>query len=192
MWSRILFHAERTFLPFALLAAKTFLPPFVDILLRNPCTLWCESFFGWNVILLISAPLLITYLHLLNQICLSIINRCRNLCQAKHALYLLLLIHLSLLFTIPPPIRPQTTCVLRGCDPTEALISDAYFVSHVRDNFLLCIHLTTEVTIILRQRLKSSVNVILSTFCGQIVENMVTAGVFILLKPPLSHELYRI
>ena len=41
-----------TFLPFARLAAKTFLPPFVAILARNPWTL-LSTFFGCHVILLI-------------------------------------------------------------------------------------------------------------------------------------------
>ena len=48
------YQAERTFLPFALLAARTFLPPFVLILDLKPWTLALEIFLGWNVILLIT------------------------------------------------------------------------------------------------------------------------------------------
>jgi len=50
--SAFIYAYANTFLPFARLAAKTFLPPFVDILARNPCTL-LSTFFGCHVILLI-------------------------------------------------------------------------------------------------------------------------------------------
>ena len=43
-------YADNTFLPFALLAARTFLPPAVAILALNPWTFALERFFGWNVI----------------------------------------------------------------------------------------------------------------------------------------------
>ena len=43
-------YADNTFLPFALLLASTFLPPFVLILDLNPWTLDLCLFFGWNVI----------------------------------------------------------------------------------------------------------------------------------------------
>ena len=39
-------YADNTFLPFALLAAKTFLPPAVLILALNPCTFDLDLFFG--------------------------------------------------------------------------------------------------------------------------------------------------
>lgn len=39
---------------------------------------------------------------------------------------------------------------------------------------------------------KYPVNVILSTFCGQIVENMVISGVFNLINVPYPHGLHRI
>ena len=40
------YQADNLFLPFNLLAARTFLPPAVLILLRKPCTLFLEIFFG--------------------------------------------------------------------------------------------------------------------------------------------------
>ena len=43
-------YADNFFLPFALLAASTFLPPAVLILDLKPCTLALCLFFGWNVI----------------------------------------------------------------------------------------------------------------------------------------------
>ena len=50
------FYADNFFLPFNLLAAKTFLPPFVLILALNPWTFALERFFGWNVIFIGKAP----------------------------------------------------------------------------------------------------------------------------------------
>ena len=44
------YYADNFFLPFNLLAAKTFLPPALLILLRKPWTLDLCLFFGWNVI----------------------------------------------------------------------------------------------------------------------------------------------
>ena len=49
-------YAERTFLPLALLAWRTFLPPFVLVLLRKPCTFDLCLFFGWNVIFICQTP----------------------------------------------------------------------------------------------------------------------------------------
>lgn len=54
-------YADNTFLPFARLLANTFLPLAVLILLRNPCTLERDLFFGWNVIF-------IFLFHLLNKL----------------------------------------------------------------------------------------------------------------------------
>ena len=51
--TKIVAYADNFFLPFNLLAAKTFLPPAVLILLLNPCTLALCLFFGWNVIFII-------------------------------------------------------------------------------------------------------------------------------------------
>ena len=51
--TKIVAYADNFFLPFALLAANTFLPPAVLILLLNPCTLDLCLFFGWNVIFII-------------------------------------------------------------------------------------------------------------------------------------------
>lgn len=50
------YQADNLFLPFNLLAARTFLPPAVLILLRKPCTLFLEIFFGWNVIFMRRTP----------------------------------------------------------------------------------------------------------------------------------------
>ena len=49
-------YADNFFLPFALLFAKTFLPFAVNILLRKPCTLAWDFFFGWNVIFMSKTP----------------------------------------------------------------------------------------------------------------------------------------
>ena len=49
-------YADNLFLPFNLLAANTFLPPFVLILLRNPCTLDLDLFLGWYVIFISRPP----------------------------------------------------------------------------------------------------------------------------------------
>ena len=58
-------YADNTFLPFALLAASTFLPPAVLILALNPCTLDLERFFGWNVIFIdIHLLSIISYLNI--------------------------------------------------------------------------------------------------------------------------------
>ena len=46
-------YADNLFLPFNLLAAKTFLPPLLLILARNPWTLDLDLFFGWNVIFMV-------------------------------------------------------------------------------------------------------------------------------------------
>jgi hypothetical protein len=53
-------YADSFFLPFALLADNTFLPPAVAILALKPCTLACDLFFGWNVIF-ITLHLLLTH-----------------------------------------------------------------------------------------------------------------------------------
>jgi hypothetical protein len=49
-------YADNFFLPFNLLAAKTFLPPAVFILARKPCTLDLCLFLGWNVIFISYTP----------------------------------------------------------------------------------------------------------------------------------------
>ena len=49
-------YADNLFLPFARLAAKTFLPPGVLILALKPCTLLLCLFFGWNVIFIFKTP----------------------------------------------------------------------------------------------------------------------------------------
>lgn len=49
-------YADNTFLPFLLLAARTFLPLAVAILFLKPCTLDLCLFFGWNVIFIGRAP----------------------------------------------------------------------------------------------------------------------------------------
>ena len=55
-------YADNLFLPFARLAAKTFLPPGVLILARNPWTLLLCLFFGWYVIFIYKTPPFFIYL----------------------------------------------------------------------------------------------------------------------------------
>ena len=54
MWPVI--YADNLFLPFARLAAKTFLPPGVLILALKPWTLLLCLFFGWYVIFILKTP----------------------------------------------------------------------------------------------------------------------------------------
>ena len=49
-------YLESCFLPLFLLLFKTFLPPFVDILSLNPCTLLLCLFLGWYVLFMIVSP----------------------------------------------------------------------------------------------------------------------------------------
>ena len=49
-------YADNLFLPFALLAANTFLPPALLILALKPCTLERCLFLGWNVIFMKATP----------------------------------------------------------------------------------------------------------------------------------------
>ena len=51
--------------------------------------------------------------------------------------------------------RLGVLAALRGCDPPEALISDAGLYPMSEKSFILRIHLMIEITRILRQRLKS-------------------------------------
>jgi hypothetical protein len=51
--------------------------------------------------------------------------------------------------------RRKVFRTLRGCDPPEALISDAGLYPMSEKSFILRIHLMIEITRILRQRLKS-------------------------------------
>ena len=52
-----LYYADNLALPFALLAARTFLPPAELILDLKPWTFFLCLFFGWNVIFIVKHPL---------------------------------------------------------------------------------------------------------------------------------------
>ena len=55
-------YADKTFLPFLLLAESTFLPPGVAILARKPWTLDLDLFLGWNVIFISVTPHFLYYI----------------------------------------------------------------------------------------------------------------------------------
>ena len=57
---------------------------------------------------------------------------------------------------LPRRARCEAPSLLRGCDPPEALISDAGLYPTSETSFHLRIPLTTKVTRILRQRLKAT------------------------------------
>ena len=83
-------YADNLCLPFALLAAKTFLPPGVLILALNPWTLDLDLFLGWNVIFIVLHLLfynliwkgILIFILLENSI-LIVLNKLRNVKQIQ-------------------------------------------------------------------------------------------------------------